>query len=492
MRELAAQPGMTFDELQQATGLAEAALARHLSALYVVGSITSNPQRATAAPRAPGATSPSRRRAFGSSIVRLGAAAAAPTPPRPAPRRDLTAPAPLLPDLQPRRRRRLPSAQRRAGQRLQQLGVDAAEAAIAHAQHVVARAARPPAPAPPARRCRCATRALRAHGLQRLARVPAQPAGMAERQVGLLQAPGQLRLHRAQLHGVAARLEHRQDALRADLPAQAVDGGADRGGVVGEVVVDGDAAGHAAHFHAPLDVAELAQRRRRRGRRHAHVLGRGDGGQRIELVVHAAHLPVHAAPTRWPCSSTSKSARLAFGAEVADGRAEAAHLAPAALVQHAGEAFLQPVDHHAAGGRHGAHQVVELPLDRRQVVEDVGVVELQVVQDRRARPVVDELAALVEEGGVVFVGLDHERRRAAAPCCPGAPRRRSSAARRRPGSRAAGRRARGSRPASRWWWSCRACRPPPARGGPAARARPATAGRWCSAGPGRGWLPSAG
>ncbi|MNC91112.1 hypothetical protein D3C83_73080 [compost metagenome] len=52
---------------------------------------------------------------------------------------------------------------------------------------------------------------------------------------------------------------------------------------------------------------------------------------------------------------------------------------------------------------------MELALDGREVVEDVGVVELQVVQDRGARAVVDELAALVEEGGVVFVGFDDER-----------------------------------------------------------------------------------
>ena len=67
--------------------------------------------------------------------------------------------------------------------------------------------------------------------------------------------------------------------------------------------------------------------------------------------------------------------------------------------------------------RHRAHEVVELALDRRQVVEDVGVVELEVVEDRRARPVVDELAALVEERGVVFVGLDDERRAALAEVC---------------------------------------------------------------------------
>jgi hypothetical protein len=56
---------------------------------------------------------------------------------------------------------------------------------------------------------------------------------------------------------------------------------------------------------------------------------------------------------------------------------------------------------------------------RGQVVEDVGVVELQVVQDGRARAVVDELAALVEEGGVVFVGFDHKERAVGSGCCAG-------------------------------------------------------------------------
>jgi hypothetical protein len=52
--------------------------------------------------------------------------------------------------------------------------------------------------------------------------------------------------------------------------------------------------------------------------------------------------------------------------------------------------------------------------------KDVGVVEFKIVQDRRARPVVDEFRALVEEGGVVLVRLDHEEGR----CPSGAPRRR--------------------------------------------------------------------
>ncbi|MEP6792257.1 MAG: hypothetical protein ABI907_12860 [Ramlibacter sp.] len=45
VRELAAAPG-NFQDLQQRTGLGAAQLARNLSALYLVGSITSNPKRA--------------------------------------------------------------------------------------------------------------------------------------------------------------------------------------------------------------------------------------------------------------------------------------------------------------------------------------------------------------------------------------------------------------------------------------------------------------
>ncbi len=230
---------------------------------------------------------------------------------------------------------------------------------------------------------------------------------MAEREVRLLQAPRQLRLHRTQLHRVAARLEHRDDPLCADLAAQAVDGRADRRRVMGEVVVDRDAVHRAAHFHAALDVAKFAQCARRAFRRDADMVGRGDRRQRIELVVHAAQVPVD--PRHGlPALEHVEGVGLALRRKIAHRRTERSDFAPASHVQDPRQAFLQPVHDHAAGGGHGAHQVVELALDRRQVIEDVGVVELQVVQDGRARAVVDELASLVEEGGVVFVGFDHE------------------------------------------------------------------------------------
>ncbi len=69
-----------------------------------------------------------------------------------------------------------------------------------------------------------------------------------------------------------------------------------------------------------------------------------------------------------------------------------------------------------ACARNGAHQVVKLALDGRQVVKNVGVVELQVVEHGGARPVVDEFAAFVEEGGVVFVRFDDEAFSQAQAC----------------------------------------------------------------------------
>ena len=177
--------------------------------------------------------------------------------------------------------------------------------------------------------------------------------------------------------------------------------------MVGEIVVDSDPPDHAEGFHPALGVSEFTQRSRTGFGCNTDMLGRGDGCQCVELVVHAAQLPSHLAG-RPAALQHLECVSLALRAEIAHGRSEAAHLAPAALVQYPGQAFFQPVHHHPPGSRHGAHQVVELALDRRQVVEDVGVVVLEVVQHRSARPVVDELAALVEEGGVVLVGFDHK------------------------------------------------------------------------------------
>jgi hypothetical protein len=93
MRELLAHPGMRFLQLQQATGLAEVPLARCLSALYVVGSITSNPQRAGGG----ALLAPLGRDGQAPSSFPFDSQPDASRPPQPAqrPPADLTAPLPL-------------------------------------------------------------------------------------------------------------------------------------------------------------------------------------------------------------------------------------------------------------------------------------------------------------------------------------------------------------------------------------------------------------
>jgi hypothetical protein len=98
MRELVAHPGLTFEDLQQSTGMTQAALAKCLSALYVVGSITSNPRRANLpTSRPPGSAGDSGQHSQSAFHSVLDSS------PRPPPllrgfSSDKTAPAPLKPD----------------------------------------------------------------------------------------------------------------------------------------------------------------------------------------------------------------------------------------------------------------------------------------------------------------------------------------------------------------------------------------------------------
>jgi hypothetical protein len=96
MRELVAHPGMNFNGLQQATGMGDEQLARVLSTLYVVGSITSNPKRAMAG----GRTAPVRDASGTEQSVYFSVMDSTPRSAdlRAPPANDLTAPLPLMPD----------------------------------------------------------------------------------------------------------------------------------------------------------------------------------------------------------------------------------------------------------------------------------------------------------------------------------------------------------------------------------------------------------
>ena len=60
--------------------------------------------------------------------------------------------------------------------------------------------------------------------------------------------------------------------------------------------------------------------------------------------------------------------------------------------------------------------MLKLAFDVRNIAEDVGMIKLQVIQNRRPGSIVNELRALVEEGRIVFVRFDDEQRRIGQAC----------------------------------------------------------------------------
>ena len=223
----------------------------------------------------------------------------------------------------------------------------------------------------------------------------------------------------AHAHGVGTRLEHREDARRAHPATQPVDGRGDRGRVMRKVVVDAHPASLAAQLHAPGNAAEAAQRLDRPRRRHPGVARSGDRRQRILDIVRAdqppldgaVHAPVlqhlEAREVRGAGHRPRRPQRR--GAVRRAGKA--LERRPAAHGERLRQARVAGVPDDAAAAGDDAYQVMELPLDGADVGVDVGVIVLEIVEDQRARPVVHELGALVEERAVVFVGLDDEERR---------------------------------------------------------------------------------
>src|SRR5690606_19199260 len=97
------------------------------------------------------------------------------------------------------------------------------------------------------------------------------------------------------------------------------------------------------------------------------------------------------------------------------GQAKALHRAVHAFVEYRVQVWRRGGYDQQAGTRYRLHQMVELQLDILQVAKNIGMVELEIAEDRGAWQVMDELLAIVEEGTVIFIGLDHEKRRIAEP-----------------------------------------------------------------------------
>ncbi|MNX70088.1 hypothetical protein D3C86_1013280 [compost metagenome] len=219
---------------------------------------------------------------------------------------------------------------------------------------------------------------------------------------------------RAKLHGVGTRLDDRDQRCIADAFAQAIQRGGDGGRVVSEVVINGDATDFRDFFHPALHAFEGAQRGDAHGRHHSDVACGSQRRQGVGDVVLASHVPLDYA--LGDAFEHHFELRAIFTEQFdlpLTASTGGLHRRPATHLDNAQQGRLSGRMNHQSFARDGPHQVMELPLDGRQVREDVRVIEFEVVQDRRARTVVHELGAFVEERAVVFVGFNDEKRRIA-------------------------------------------------------------------------------
>ena len=133
----------------------------------------------------------------------------------------------------------------------------------------------------------------------------------------------------------------------------------------------------------------------------------GDDGERVANIEFTDHVDVEFRGRNLELAGGRAELEIEGAHRVGLAEAEAFHRA-VRDVQQFGEVRVVAVAEELAVARDEPDEMREALLDGGEVVEDVGVIELEVVDNGDLGQIMDELAALVEEGGVVFVALDDE------------------------------------------------------------------------------------
>jgi hypothetical protein len=183
-----------------------------------------------------------------------------------------------------------------------------------------------------------------------------------------------------------------------------------------EIFDDGQVSAIDEHLLATLHTLELVQRVEFQLRRILSVdqQASGDRGhRRVPGVEEARQGPLHAAPLlALPEQREGRASRgfLEVGDDgvVASARAHADDRSPGHVLHQTEDVGVIAIRDDYAVARDDANDMRERAEHVVEVTEDIGVVELAVVHREHVRQVLDELAALVEERGVVFVAFDDE------------------------------------------------------------------------------------
>src|ERR1035438_1086736 len=177
--------------------------------------------------------------------------------------------------------------------------------------------------------------------------------------------------------------------------------------MMAEVVHHRHPAGDASDFHAALDAFEGVEGGLNLVVLEAAMLGAGDDRQRVPHVELAHEVRVELKAGNLELGSRRPIADVEGLDGVAFAQAEAFDRAMG-YVEQWRQVRVVAIAQQQAVARDEADEILEGGLDGIEAIEDVSVVELKVVDDCHLRQVMHELAALVEEGGVIFITFDDE------------------------------------------------------------------------------------
>src|SRR5215203_2498014 len=142
-----------------------------------------------------------------------------------------------------------------------------------------------------------------------------------------------------------------------------------------------------------------------RFRKRSRVMRGGNGCKPVQSIVLSSHRELQR--THRLALVVNAKAWLVLHPPVAFV-AKALELRPAATLKYTSNRRVVCVHDNARTSRQRANQMMELHLDRGEVGKNVRMIEFEIVDDKRAGAVMQELRSLVEKGGVVFVGFQNE------------------------------------------------------------------------------------
>ena len=176
--------------------------------------------------------------------------------------------------------------------------------------------------------------------------------------------------------------------------------------MMAEIVHHGDAAGDTAHLLAAADALEAGQAGADRVVAETGMPRRADAHGRVAHVELADHRQGERHAVDFEARAVGAGLGDADALAAARPGADGLHRRAALERQAVG---VVAVEQHQAVARHAVEQALEGQQNLAEIAENVGVVELDVVDDHALGQVVQELRALVEVGGVVLVPLDDKQ-----------------------------------------------------------------------------------